>query len=121
MEKRRLPGDLTVAFQYLKGAYRKSGESLFRRACSDRMGGNGFKLGKGRFRPDIRKKFFTVRVVSHWNKLPREVMDFPSLEAFKARLNGALSNLVYWEVCLHIAEGAELDVLKMSLPIQTIL
>ncbi|KFR07973.1 hypothetical protein Y956_07078, partial [Nipponia nippon] len=43
---------------------------------------------------DLRKKFFTLRVVRHWNKLPREVVDAPSLEAFKARLDGALSNLV---------------------------
>ena len=55
---------------------------------------NGFKLEEGRFRLDIRKKFFTVRVMRHWNRLPREVVDAPSLKAFKARLDGALSNLV---------------------------
>ncbi|KFP17213.1 hypothetical protein Z169_14122, partial [Egretta garzetta] len=55
---------------------------------------NGFKLKQGRFKLNIRKKFFTMRVVKHWNGLPREVADAPSLEAFKARLDGALSNLI---------------------------
>ncbi|KFU84157.1 hypothetical protein M959_01768, partial [Chaetura pelagica] len=55
---------------------------------------NGLKLEEGRFSLDIRKKFFSVRVVRHWHRLPREVVDAPSLEVFKARLDGALSNLV---------------------------
>ncbi|KFM10078.1 hypothetical protein AS27_04939, partial [Aptenodytes forsteri] len=54
---------------------------------------NGFKLKEGRFRLDIRKKFFTMRVVRHWSRLPGEVVAAPSLEV-KARLDGALSNLV---------------------------
>ncbi|KFQ99202.1 hypothetical protein Y956_03726, partial [Nipponia nippon] len=55
---------------------------------------NGFKLEEGRFRLDIRKKFFTLRVVRHWKRSPSEAVDAPSLEVFKARLEGALSNLV---------------------------
>ncbi|KGL87319.1 hypothetical protein N301_04946, partial [Charadrius vociferus] len=52
------------------------------------------KLEEGRFRLNIRKKFFALRVVRHWNRLPREVVDAPSLEVFKARLDVALGNLV---------------------------
>ena len=58
------------------------------------MKGNGFKLKEGRFSLDIRKKFFTVRVVRCWNRLPREVVAAPSLAVFKARLVRALSNLI---------------------------
>ena len=105
LEKRRLWGDLIVAFQYLKGAYKQEGERLFTRVDSDRTRGNGFKLRQGRFRLDSRKKFFTQRVVTHWNTLPKEVVDAPSLEALKARLDVALGSLVCWLATLHIAGG----------------
>jgi len=55
------------------------------------MRGNGFKLGKGRFRLDIKKKLFTVRVMRHWNRLPRQVVVAPSPEAFKTK-EGTLSS-----------------------------
>ncbi|GAB0178112.1 hypothetical protein GRJ2_000276500 [Grus japonensis] len=109
LEKRRLQGDLIAAFQYLKGAYRKAGEGLVTRAWSDRTKGNGFKLKKRRFKLGIRKKFFTVRAVRYWNRLPREAVDAPSLEVFKARLDGALGSLIWWKVSLPMARGLELD------------
>ncbi|KFO61334.1 hypothetical protein N302_12768, partial [Corvus brachyrhynchos] len=55
---------------------------------------NGYKLKEGKFRLDIRKKFFTVRVVRHWNRLPRRAVDAPAVAMFKARLDNALSKLV---------------------------
>ncbi|GAB0187702.1 mitochondrial enolase superfamily member 1 [Grus japonensis] len=76
LEKRRLQGDLRAAFQNPEGAYKKAGEE------NVVTGHNGFKLKEGRFKLDIRKKFSTVRVVRHWNRLPREAMDVPSLELF---------------------------------------
>ena len=69
-----------MTFQYLKGAYKQEGEWLFVRVDSDRTRVNGFKLGQGMFRLDIRRKFFTQGVVAPWNSLPEEVVDAPSLE-----------------------------------------
>ena len=80
--------------QYLKGAYKKDGDRLFCRASCNRTRGHGFKLKEGRLRLGIRTNFFTVRVVKHRNRLPREMVDAPSLETFKVRLDGALSNLL---------------------------
>jgi len=107
LEKRRLQGDLIAAFQYLKWAYRKDGENIFSRAYCDRTGSNGFKLRESRFRLDIRKTFFTMRVVKHWNRLPREVVEDPSLEIFKAGLHRAVSNLVYLRMSLLTAGGLD--------------
>ena len=77
------------------------------RVDSDRTRGNGLKLRHGRFRLDIRKKFFTQRVVMQ--RLPKEVVDAPSLEAFKARLDVALGSLVWWLTTLPMARGLKLD------------
>ena len=76
---------------------------------SDRTRGDGVKPRQGRFRIDIRRKFFTQRVMTHWNRLPKEVVDAPSLEAFKARLDVALGSLVWWLATLHIAGGLKLN------------
>ena len=51
-------------------------------------------MREGRFRLDVRGKFFTMRVLRYWNRLPKEVVDAPSLELFKARLDGVLDSLV---------------------------
>ena len=70
---------------------------------SDRTRGNSLKLRQGRFRLDIRRIFFTQRVVILQNRLPKEVVDAPSLEAFMASLDVALGSLVWWLVTLHIS------------------
>jgi len=77
-----------------KGAYKKSEEGFFAKACSNRTRASGFKLKEDRFKWDLRKKFFTRWVVKHWNTLPREALEDSFLAVFKVRLDGALSNLV---------------------------
>ena len=67
LEKRRLQGDILAIYLYLVRAYRKSGEGIFTRMCSDRRRGNGFELKKRRFKLDIRRMFFLVRVLGHWH------------------------------------------------------
>jgi len=70
-----------MSFCYLKRSYRKEKDRLFSKVCCDRTRGNGFKLKEGRLRLDIRKESSTVRMLRHPQRLPREVLDAPSLEA----------------------------------------
>ena len=92
--KRRLRGDLIAVYNFVARGSGEAGADLFSVITSDRTQGNGVKLRQGKFRLDIRKRFFTERVVTHWNRLPRDLVTAPNLSEFKKQLDCALSHMV---------------------------
>ena len=84
---------MIAVFNYIKGSHVEEGGSLFAEASESRTRSNGFKLQERRFHLNSRKHFLTVRAVRKWNMLPQRVVESPSLEVFRRRLDEHLSGV----------------------------
>ena len=94
LHNRRLRGDLVACYKLVRGDKQALGESLFPRALPGVTTNNAHKLAEGKFRLDIRRCYFMVRVARIWNQLPREVVQAPTLGGFKRRLDEHLAGVV---------------------------
>jgi len=95
LEKGRLRGDLRNADKYLQGGGQEDGARLCSVVPSDRTRGSRHKLKPRKFQLNMRKNFFTLRMAEPWNRLPREVVDSPSLKIFTTRLDLVLCSLLW--------------------------
>jgi len=94
LKKRRLRGDLINAYKCLKGGCQEDGARFFSVVPCDKTKGNEHKLKHRKLRLNMRKNLFTLRVTKQWNRLPREVVDTPSLEIFKTFQEKILCNMI---------------------------
>lgn len=93
-------GDLIITYNFCSGGSGEGGAAFLSLVTCDGARGNGMKLCEGKFRLDMRKRFFTEKVVGHWSQLPREVDVAPNLSELKKYLDDALSHMVSFQVVL---------------------